>query len=73
MGAARRKQIRQAQHQSDRRDEKEAADLARKLEELNRRHLGGIRGKDLCVGELIPVREEMNHLHCPCRACIRVR
>jgi hypothetical protein len=39
--------------------------FARKLEELNRRHLGGVRGKHLRVGEIIPVREEMDDPHLP--------
>jgi len=34
----------------------------------NRRHLGGIRGKDLRVGEIVPVREEMDDPHLPMQA-----
>jgi len=39
--------------------------FARKLEELNRRHLGGVAASTCASGEIIPVREEMDDPHLP--------
>jgi len=70
MGAARGSKSRQAPAPKRSPARERSGRPRAQAEELNRRHLGGVRGKHFRVGEIIPVREEWMTRICPCRICI---